>query len=85
MKQLCAYLNGEKIYDNVILRHLNTFVIKEDFLQYDMFGKYEAFSGQFTDINMWSRILNDDEIKQLYANQIMEDNPDVLDCEAATP
>ena len=50
-----------------------------------MFGKYGAFSGQLKDINMWSRILNEDEIKECDARQVLKDNPDVLDWETATP
>ena len=65
-KRLKVYLDSGKIIDKVINKHLDSFLIGKDFLQYEEFGRAGIFAGKFTDLNIWSRILNDYEIKKFY-------------------
>ena len=78
-KSLEVYLNSEKIFDKIIKDHLDTFVIKEDFLKYDKFGKVGRFAGQLTDLNIWSRILNESEIRDLYLCGESENGGKIVD------
>ena len=60
------YLNSEKILDRKVKKSLDSFVIDKDFLKYEEFGKAGSFAGMFTDLKIWSRILDCSEIIELY-------------------
>ena len=64
-----VYLNSEKIFDEVIKDHLDTFVIEKKFLQYAKFGKVGRFAGKLTDLNIWLTILNHSEISFFYCTR----------------
>ena len=73
------FLNAEKILDKTIRKHLNSFVIDKDFLQYEKFGKAGSFAGKLTDLNIWSRILDSSEIMRLYMCEALDEGPDIVD------
>ena len=77
-KRLEVYLNSEKVFEEKIKDHLDTFVIEKDFLQYARFGKVGRFAGQLTDLNMWSTILHSSEIKDLYICKVLKKKPDIV-------
>ena len=78
-KRLNVFLDSEKIFNKVIEKHLDGFVIEQDFLKHEIFGESGEFSGQFTDLNIWSTILNDEDIKDLYSCEEIVKVPDVLE------
>ena len=78
-KEIKVYWNGEKVLERTIRKHLDEFRIKENFLEKEIFGLSSEFSGKFSDLNVWSRILRDQEIKELYDCGRTSDLPDVLD------
>ena len=78
-KKLKVYLNSEKIFDKTIKNSLDSFVIDKNFLQKETFGKAGRFAGQLTDLNIWSRILSDSEIKTIYLCELLDEGPDVFD------
>ena len=78
-KWLLAYLNGVNIFVKAIQNDLDTFQIEKNFLENLRFGKGGTFAGQLTDINIWSRILNDTEINGLFTCKQANNEPDVLD------
>ena len=82
-KQLVIFLNSEKIWDTRVQEHLDTFVIEEDVLKHEKFGKAGRFAGQVTDLNIWSRILNSSEIESLYSCEVLDEEPDIVDWESA--
>ena len=53
--------------------------IQQDFLEHEKFGKYGKFSCQFTDLNIWSTILDDEDIMELYSCEEFVKVPDVLE------
>ena len=77
-KRLEVYLNAETIFKEQIKHHLDTFVIDKDFLKFAKFGKVGRFAGQLTDINIWSRILDGSEIRELFSCKVLEKEPDIL-------
>ena len=84
-KKLEVYLNSEKIFDNKIEKHLDAFVIDKNFLQYEKFGMAGIFAGQFTDLNIWSRILKDSEIAKLFKCEVLDKGPDIVDWKSSQP
>ena len=77
-KRLEVYLNGKTIFKEKIKHHLDTFVIDKDFLQFAKFGSVGRFAGQLTDLNIWSRILDGSEIRDLFSCKVLTKEPDVL-------
>ena len=77
-KRLRVFLNSEKIFDSVIKSHLDDFTIEKDFLQHERFAKSGGFVGQLTDLNIWSVILDDDDIKSLHSCRTIAKVPDIL-------
>ena len=84
-KKLEVYLNSEKIFNKKITKHLDSFVIYKDFLQYEKFGTAGYFAGKFTDLNIWSRILKDSEILELYKCKVLDKGPDIVDWTFSQP
>ena len=62
IKELKVYIDAQEILKVNITKHLESFIIKENFLENEKFGKANQFSGKFTDINIWSTILKKSDI-----------------------
>ena len=82
-KRLQVFLDSEKIFNKVIEKHLDSFVIEKDYLEHERFGESGELSGQFTDLNIWSKILNDEDIKEHYSCEDIFKVPDVLEWKTA--
>jgi len=78
-KKLEVYLNSEKMFDKIIKKDLDSFVLDKDFLQYEKFGMVGKFAGRLTDLNVWSRILDSLEIRKLYMCEVLVGGPDIVD------
>ena len=78
-KKLEVYLNSEKMFDKIIKKDLDSFVLDKDFLQFEKIGMVGKFAGRLTDLNIWSRILDSSEIMKLYTCEVLGDGPDIVD------
>ena len=77
-KSLRVFVNAKVVLNQKINQHLDSFIIKENFLELEKFGKANQFSGKFTDINIWSSILKDDDIEDMSTCRIIKKSPDIL-------
>ena len=82
-KTLKVYVNSENVFEKQLKNKLGTFVIDKDFLQSQEFGKAGLFAGKFTDLNIWSRILNSSEIRDLYMCEVLDEGPNIVDWESS--
>ena len=78
-KELKLFLNSQKILDKIIEKHWDNFKIEKNFLQSAKFGDASKFAGKISDLNIWSTILNDEEVKKLYDCAEISKVADVLD------
>ena len=78
-KSLVAYLDSKRIFDRIIKDHLDTFEIGRDFLNYEKFGDARYFVGNLTDINMWSSVLTEAEVIELFSCKAIDNIPDVVE------
>ena len=64
-KILSIFLNGQSILQKTV-EHLPDYDIRRDFLKNQVFGKADSFAGRTSDINIWSSVLKNDQIEDLY-------------------
>ena len=82
-KVLKVYIDSEKIMETTIDNGLDNFEIESDFLKGEKFASAKKFAGQISDLNVWSKILTQDEINDMYSCKDSLETPDVLDWETA--
>ena len=80
---LKVYVNSEKIIEQVINKGLENFEIKNDFLKHEKFARAKEFAGQISDLNVWSNILKEQEIKELYSCREIVFAPDIVNWNGA--
>ena len=65
IKMLKVYVDSEKIIEKIINKGLENFELNNDFLKHERFARAKEFAGQISDLNVWSKILNEQEVKEL--------------------
>ena len=78
-KRLKVYLNSELIFEKEIDNVTEGLRLPKDFLKYLQIGKASAFAGELSELNIWSKVLTDDKINDLYECKDITDVPDILD------
>ena len=82
-KVLMVYLDSEKITEKTIDNGLENFEIESDFLKGEKFAKAKKFASKISDLNVWSKILTQEEIIDMYSCKDSLVAPDVLDWDTA--
>ena len=75
---LKVYVDSEKIIEKIINKGLENFELNNDFLKHERFARAKEFAGQISDLNVWSKILNEQEVKELYSCQEISFAPDIV-------
>ena len=65
-KRLKVYLNSELIFEKEIDNVTEGLRLPKDFLKNLQIGKASAFTGELSELNIWSKVLTDDKINDLY-------------------
>ena len=77
-KLVKLYQNSNKIFEKQELE-LKDFQIHEDSIKNLQFGKASKFAGKISELNIWSKVLDEDAIKNLYECKHLKELPDILD------
>ena len=77
-KVIKVYVDSEKILEKKIHKGLEDFEIESNFLKEEKFANAKEFAGQISDLNIWSKILIEKEIFDLYSCKAISINPDVV-------
>ena len=78
-KILKVYLNSVLIFDQNMENHSMSFKLDENFLKHIQLGKASNFAGELSQLNIWSKVLDKEDINTLYKCQDVSDNPDLVD------
>ena len=78
-KELKVYLNSKLIFEKGVTMGTKNLKLPVDFLKNLQIGKASKFAGELSELNIWSKALAYDEIKDLYDCKDISDIPDVLD------
>ena len=77
-KRLRVHINSKLILEKTFDTVLDSFRITENFLSQSKFGQAGLFAGKIGDLNVWSKILNDNQIYEIFNCKEIKIYPNIL-------